>query len=177
MIRGAFAALAASFAVSGCAASSDDAVYTRPDGTAVGFADIRQTVELYMDAAGVPGLALALVVDGNVVFAEAFGWRDSAHELPLQTDTVMHGASLTKAAFGYMVAQLADEGLVDLDASIADILPRPLPEHERYGDLEGDARWRLLTPRILLSHTSGLPNWRWFLDDQRLVFFFEPGER
>ncbi|MFC4723967.1 serine hydrolase domain-containing protein [Glycocaulis abyssi] len=177
MIRAVCAVLAAGFAISGCAASGDDGVYTRPDGTALSAADIHQTVERHMDAAGVPGLTLALVADGEVVFARAYGWRDVANELPLQTDTVMHGASLTKAAFGYMVVQLADEGLVDLDASIADLLPQPLPEYERYGDLEGDERWRLLTPRILLSHTSGLPNWRWFLDDQRLVFFFEPGER
>lgn len=177
MIRAASAALCLGLAAAGCAASGDDGVFTRPDGTALTAVDIDRTVQELVEAAGVPGLALALVADGEVVFARGYGWRDVGNELPLQTDTVMHGASLTKAAFGYMVAQLADEGLVDLDASIADILPRPLPDYEHYGDLEGDERWRLLTPRMLLSHASGLPNWRWFLDDQRLVFFFEPGER
>ncbi|WP_429911089.1 serine hydrolase domain-containing protein [Glycocaulis sp.] len=163
--------------LSGCADARSDSAFTRPDGAVLSAQDIRDAIEHHRGAAGAEGLALALIADGNVVFAEAFGWRDVANELPLQTDTVMHGASLTKAAFGYMVVQLADEGLIDLDAPISGILPRPLPEYERYGDLEGDERWRLLTPRILLSHTSGLPNWRWFLDDQRLVFFFEPGER
>lgn len=171
------AALCLGLAAAGCAASGDEAVFVRPDGSVLPAEYIDRAVQDRLEAAGVPGLALALVADGQVVFARAYGWRDVDNELPLRTDTVMYGASLTKAAFGYMVAQLADEGLVDLDASIADILPRPLPDYERYGDLEGDERWRLLTPRILLSHTSGLPNWRWFLDDQRLRFFFEPGER
>jgi CubicO group peptidase (beta-lactamase class C family) len=89
----------------------------------------------------------------------------------------LHGASLTKAAFAYVVLQLSDEGRLDLDRPVAELLPRPLHEYERYASLAGDERWRMLTPRMLLSHTGGLPNWRWFLPDRRLRFVFDPGER
>jgi CubicO group peptidase (beta-lactamase class C family) len=67
--------------------------------------------------------------------------------------------------------------VIDLDRSIAEYLPKPLPEYEKYADLEGDERWRRFTPGMLLSHTSGLPNWRWFRPGEKLDIMFEPGER
>jgi CubicO group peptidase (beta-lactamase class C family) len=76
-----------------------------------------------------------------------------------------------------MVMQLVDEGRIDLDRSIAEYLPRPLPEYEDYADLAGDERWRLLTPRILLTHRSGFANMRILEDDRKLRFHFKPGER
>ena len=114
----------------------------------------------------VQGLALAVIDGGQVVHVAAYGQRNVERDLPLTTDTVMYGASLTKTAFAYMVLQLVDEGRLDLDASVADLLPRPLPEYEDYTDLAGDERWRALTPRILLTHTSGFANFRWLEDDQ-----------
>ena len=49
--------------------------------------------------------------------------------------------------------RLVDERRLGLDTSLADLLPRPLPECPDYTDLAGDERWRALTPRILLAHT------------------------
>ena len=51
-----------------------------------------------------------------------------------EPDTIMYGASLTKAVFAYTVMQLVDEGRIDLDRSIADYLPRPLPDYDREED-------------------------------------------
>jgi CubicO group peptidase (beta-lactamase class C family) len=56
-------------------------------------------------------------------------------------------------------------------------LPKPLPEYPRYTDLQGDDRYRRLTLRILLSHTSGFPNWRAFEEDRKLKIHFEPRTR
>lgn len=117
-----------------------------------------------MQATGSQGLAIAIIEDGKVTLVKTWGRRNGTGA-PLTPDTVMYGASLTKMMFGYLVAQLADEGALDLDASIATMLPRPLPaytgERERYApyeDLAGDPRWRRLTPRMLLNHTSGFAN-------------------
>ena len=125
----------------------------------------------------VVGLALAVVRSGEVTQVETFGYRNLERGLPLTPETVLYGASLTKAAFGYMVLQLVDEGRLSLDTSIAALLPRPLPEYEDYGDIAGDDRWKALTPRILLTHSSGLANFRWLEEDGRLQFHFEPGTR
>jgi CubicO group peptidase (beta-lactamase class C family) len=136
-------------------------------------------VQALMQRENVQGLALAVIEDGAVVKVAAYGKRNAA--LPLTTDTVMYGASLTKTAFAYMLLQLVDEGRLDLDASIATLLPQPLPAYRGkdydFGDLEGDERWRLLTPRILLTHASGFANFRWIEPDKKLRFHFAPGSR
>lgn len=125
----------------------------------------------------VNGMALAVIDGGQVVHVAAYGHRNVERDLPLTPQTVMYGASLTKAAFAYMVLQLVDEGRLDLDASVADLLPRPLPDYEDYTDLAGDDRWRALTPRILLNHASGFANFRWLEPDETLRFHFDPGTR
>jgi len=121
-----------------------------------------------MAVAHVPGLGLALIENGRVTYLKAYGERDVERHLPLRTDTVMYAASLTKAAFAYSVMMMVDDGRIDLDRPIAKYLPKPLPEYSLYADLADDPRWQLLTPRILLSHRSGFPNFRYFPPRQGL---------
>jgi len=125
----------------------------------------------------VQGMALAVIEEGRVVHVAAYGRRSVERNLPLTTDTVMYGASLTKTAFAYMLLQLVDEGRLNLDASVAELLPRPLPEYDDFKDLAGDERWRALTPRILLNHTTGFLNFRWIDTDKKLRFHYDPGTR
>ncbi len=129
-----------------------------------------------MASEDVKGMAIAVIDNGEVVHVAAYGYRNVERNLPLQTDTIIYGASLTKAAFAYMVMQLVDEGRIDLDRSIAEYLPRPLSEYEDYTDLAGDERWRQLTPRIILTHRSGFANMRILEEDQKLRFHFAPGQ-
>lgn len=149
----------------------------RLDGTSQSRASIDDTVQRLLAAEKVPGFALALIQDGKVAYRKAYGLRDQAAKLPLTTETVMYGASLTKATFAYFVMQLVDEGKVDLDRPIAGYLPKPLPEYRRYADLRGDERWRQLTMRMLLSHTTGFANFRWIEPDKKLRFHRNPGAR
>jgi hypothetical protein len=130
---------------------------------------LRTDVDSLMAQHQVQGLALAVIDGGRVTRVETWGWRNVARREPLAATTVMYGASLTKTAFAYMMMQLVDEGRLDLDASIATILPKPLPEYEDYTDLQGDDRWRALTPRILLMHASGFANFRWLEPDDPAV--------
>lgn len=125
----------------------------------------------------VTGMALAVIDDGAIVHVAAYGLRNAERNLPLRTDTIMYGASLTKVAFAYMVLQLVDEGRIELDRSIADYLPRPLPDYEDHADLAGDESWRRLTPRIILNHATGLANLRMLEPDRRLRFHWDPGAR
>ena len=134
-------------------------------------------VRRLMAAEDVKGLALAVIDDGAVVHVAAYGQRNVERGLPLETDTVMYGASLTKTAFASMVLQLVDEGSFDLDRPLHTYLQQPLPDYEAYGDLAGDDRWRRLTARHVLNHSTGFANFRWLEDDRRLRFHFTPGER
>ncbi len=130
-----------------------------------------------MKARNVPGLAVALIEEGQPVFIKTYGFANVEKKQPLERDTILYGASLTKLAFAYMVMQLVEEKVVDLDRSIARYLPKPLPEYEKYADLANDERWRKLTPRILLDHTTGFPNFRFLNPDGKLDFKFDPGTR
>ena len=95
------------------------------------------------------------------------------------TSTCFSAASLSKAVFAYLVMKLVDEGKISLDTPLATYLPKPLPDYEDYRDLAGDPRWKLITARFCLSHSTGFPNWRRFnpRDNQKLEIFFEPGTR
>jgi CubicO group peptidase (beta-lactamase class C family) len=130
-----------------------------------------------MQRGHVNGLAIAVIESGYVGSVSAYGKRSVERDLPLRTDTIMPGASLTKTAFAYLVLQYVDEGRLTLDTPLAKLLPKPLPDYEEFADLTGDDRWRALTPRIVLTHTTGLANFRWLEDDKRLRFHFTPGTR
>lgn len=175
------AALAASLALSGCASVG----YREAPVPALSHAAVDQEVRRAMQATGARGIALAVIEDGEVVHVASYGERNAAGE-PLETDTIMYGASLTKAVFAYMVMQMVDEGLIDLDRPIDEMLARPLPDYTapevedryaRWSDLAGDDRWRRLTPRMLLGHSSGFANFGFLEPDGVLRFHFEPGSR
>jgi CubicO group peptidase (beta-lactamase class C family) len=143
---------------------------------------IEATVTDLMAKARVTGLGLALINDGEIVYLNAFGQADTEKATPLTVQSSMYAASFTKAMFASLVMQLATEGKIDLDTPIGRYLPKPLPEYEKYADLKNDARWKLWTPRILLSHTSGMPNFRFFTKagfepEHPLWIEFEPGTR
>jgi len=135
-----------------------------------------------MASSGAKGLAIALVDRGKVVSVQAFGERNAKRD-PLTVDTIMYGASLTKAVFGYYAMMLVDDRKLDLDRPIAAMLPKPLPDYGNldaygnWGDLAGDARWRKITPRHLLTHSSGFANFSFLEPDGKLKFHFDPGTR
>jgi CubicO group peptidase (beta-lactamase class C family) len=128
------------------------------------------------------GLAIAIIDKGRVVRVRSYGARNAAGA-PLQTDTIMYGASLTKSAFAYLVMQLVDEGRLDLDTPLATYLDRPLPDYpseHKYApwvDLAGDARWRAITARHVLTHSVGFANFAFIEPDGKLRIHFDPGAR
>lgn len=146
-------------------------------------AAIDAEVSRAMAATGAQGLALAVIDKGQVRYVRAYGRRNAAGD-PLTPDTILYGASLTKAVFAWTVLQLVDDGRVDLDRPIAADLPRPLTDYddpeERYAPwntLAGDERWRAITPRMLLTHSAGFANFSWLEPDGKLHIHFEPGSR
>jgi len=170
-------------AVTNCAAAQEPKSFAntasvkRLDGSTISATEIDATVTRLMRAAKVSGAGIALFNDRKVVYLKAYGYRDKEKTLPLTPDSVMSGASFTKVAFAYLVMQLVQEGVLDLDKPVYQYMGKPLPEFKNYTDLAGDDRYKKITVRMLLSHTSGFPNWRWFTDDKKLHINFEPGSR
>jgi len=139
--------------------------------------DIDTTVRRLMDAAEVTGAGIAILRNGRVAFLKAYGFRDAEKKLPLTQDSVMAGASFTKAAFSYLVMQMVASKAIDLDKPVEEYLPKPIPDYDAYKDLSEDRRYKKITARMLLSHTSGFPNLRFLNPDRKLNINFEPGSR
>jgi CubicO group peptidase (beta-lactamase class C family) len=100
-----------------------------------------------------PGAVLLVAQGGEVVFFRAVGNRVVVPErLPMEKDTIFDLASLTKPLATTMaVMKLVDENLLDLDAPLSSLI-QPFPWHDK----------SLLSPRLLLNHSSGLSDWRPF---------------
>jgi CubicO group peptidase (beta-lactamase class C family) len=148
-------------------------------------ATVDALVQRMMRDTGARGLALAVIDNGQVSYTRSYGARNAAGA-PLQADSILYAASLTKTTFAYLVLQLVDAGRIDLDRPIATYLPKPLPEYTgaaiedayaRWSDLAGDDRWKQLTPRMLLNHASGFANFGFLEPDGKLRFHFNPGSR
>ena len=149
----------------------------RLDGSSITGQQVDATVRPLIEAAHVTGTGIAIFQDRRIAYLKAYGLRDTEKQLPLTLDSVMTSASLSKAAFATVVMRLVQQGKLDLDKPIYQYLPKPLPAYPRYADLKGDERYRKITLRMLLGHTSGFPNWRAFEDDHKLKIHFEPGSR
>jgi len=152
---------------------------TIPSGAA-----IDSEVGKIMNRTHAKGMAVAVIDRGKVGYVQAYGIRN-AKGAPLDTDTVMYAASLTKTVFAYTVMQLVDQGKLNLDTPIKNDLDKPLPSYgpdpvfpDKYGpykDLAGDLRWERITPRMCLTHSTGFSNF-WFLEpDRKLHIDFDPG--
>ncbi|MDX1393240.1 MAG: serine hydrolase domain-containing protein [Gemmatimonadota bacterium] len=178
-------AIAATGLVTACVAGPVDehATIERLDGSRVTADSLSARIEWLADAADVHGLVVAVFNDAEAVYAEAFGFADAPSGRPLTLDTEMYGASLSKAVFGVLSMTLVDDGILDLDAPLVTLAGGDLarvhgPEwHEDFTSLAADPRLETVTARHALSHTTGLPNWRWIEDDQLPRFHFDPGAR
>ncbi|HCJ11238.1 MAG TPA: hypothetical protein DHW14_08785 [Clostridiales bacterium] len=93
-----------------------------------------------------PGLSIALMVDGRVVWAKCFGVNDTTTRQPATIVSAFRGASLTKPLVAYARLKPCENGVLELDRPLDDYLPEP------YFD---DPCVRDITLRMVLSHTSG----------------------
>lgn len=129
------------------------------------LAELEAVIPALMDSGAVEGLSMAIVNDSAIAWSRGFGVRSADTAEPVDANTVFEAASLSKPVFTYAVLQLVDQGLIDLDTPIAD--------YYDYEDIAYDERHRLITPRMVLTHSTGFPNWR--PREGRLTIDFEPG--
>lgn len=151
------------------------------DGRRVSTADAATFAETTLAANHVTGAQIVVLNDGKQVWSYAYGLRHKDPELPMTTNTTTWAASITKAVFATYVMELVQQGKFDLDKPIAQQLPKPLNEYEAYREtgteLVKDPRWAKVTPRMCLSHSSGLLNLAWMQEpDKKLRLHFEPGD-
>ncbi|MBO9565920.1 MAG: beta-lactamase family protein [Niastella sp.] len=172
--------------ISGTIAAQNKQAVTRLDGSKISTEEIDKTVEHLMDKMKVQGLNLAIINNQKTAFIKSYGFSNKPANTLLDTSTIVYGASFSKAVFGYLIMKLVEEKTIDLDKPLYQYLKKPIPNYEYFADLKNDPRWKLITARMCLSHTTGLPNVRWFnptewepaFDSLGVIkLYFTPGEK
>ncbi len=120
-----------------------------------------------LDVTAVPGFAAGVMRNGRLVWERYQGVMQAGTRRPVSADTLVPAASLGKPVFAYAALRLAEQGRLDLDRPLKSYVPDHAP---------ADPRGEKITARHVLSHSSGLRNWR-NAADQPLVPDFDPGER
>jgi CubicO group peptidase (beta-lactamase class C family) len=134
-------------------------------------ATIDRLVPQLMGEHHVPGVSIALIRDRKVAWSNGYGVRNADSKEPVTPETVFEAASMSKPVFGLLVMQLVDRKQLDLD--------RPLVSYGAELFVPDLAEKRLVTARMLLSHTSGYPNWRPGGEEREgaIPLLFKPGSR
>lgn len=113
-----------------------------------------QDLETYifesMDLAKIPGMSIAVVQNGKVVYIKGFGVRVFGKNEPVKSDTLMMIASSTKPLTTLMMATVVDDGLMSWDSPVTTLLPT-------FAVADSDLT-RKLTMRHLVCACSGMPS-------------------
>ncbi len=112
---------------------------------------LEREIPTLMEKADIPGLSMAVIQNGEIFWSGAFGVQSRDTNEPLDEDTIFEAASLTKTITAVAALKLVERGDLDLDKTLAEYLPYP--------KLAGDERYKKITARHVLTHTTGLPNW------------------
>ncbi|MTI32943.1 serine hydrolase [Xanthovirga aplysinae] len=113
----------------------------------------------------IPGLSIAYIDNDKLEYIGNHGVTSQDTKDSIRANTVFGAASLSKPAFAYAVMKLVEQEKVDLD--------KPLYHYLKNEELEKDERYKEITTRMILSHSSGLPNWR----NGELKLMHKPGSK
>lgn len=147
---------------------AQESTFFNANGNKIDIETLNQEVNKMMDEMGVPGMSLAVIDNNEIVYYNGFGVTMKGRG-EVDNETVFDGCSLSKTLLLYTVMQLVDEGKLDLDKPIHEYQPMPLLEH--------DPRYKSITSRMILSHSSGLENWRDHNDESVLEIVADPGTK
>lgn len=115
----------------------------------------------------VPGLSLVIIENAEITEHMELGLKNAQKKDLIDQNTIFEAASLSKPIFTYGILKLVENGKLDLD--------KPLAEYLCYSDITNDERIKSITARMVLTQTSGFPNWR--PKNEALKIYFQPGER
>ncbi|HTU36088.1 MAG TPA: serine hydrolase domain-containing protein [Candidatus Acidoferrum sp.] len=99
-------------------------------------------------ARGIPGVAVAVAVDGHLVYAEGFGYADLEERVPVWPTTKFRIGSISKSLTATALVQLVEQGKIDLDAPVQKYVPS-FPD-----------KGAKITPRLLAGHLAGIRHYK-----------------
>ena len=113
------------------------------------MADVDKIVTAMMQLYDIPGVSLALVKDGKVLYTQGYGKANTVTGAAVTENTVFEIGSVTKSMTTTDIMQLVEEGKVDLDAPVATYLPGL-----KLSDPEATQH---ITVQQIITNSSGLP--------------------
>ena len=128
-----------------------------------------------MDSAAIPAISIALIDNGQLSWSAGLGVIDKTTRQPISATTIFRGASLGKPIFAYAVLKLSEQGKLDLDTPLVKYVPSGYIQTKFFKGPMQDEKMALITARMVLNHTSGLPNWR--TEGKPLLTLSTPGSR
>jgi len=124
--------------------------------------DLEGFIPEFMGEQRIPGLAIALIRNGEIAWQEGFGVANVITRRPVTADTLFEVASNGKVLTAYIALRLVDQGVLSLDAPLNSYLSEPWLPASEYRDA--------ITLRHVLSHSSGLGHGAFSREN-----LFEPG--
>ncbi len=132
--------------LAGC--SGDDVAAGAPAGTFADYLDAR--LPTLMERYDVPGVAVAVVRDGELVWSGAYGYADHETARPMTVDTICRAESISKSVTAWGVMALVERGAIGLDDPVLSYVPDLNLHESRFDE-------RAVTVQRVLSNRSGLP--------------------
>tara|TARA_R110001583_G_C5606193_1_gene404934 strand:- start:49 stop:1515 length:1467 start_codon:yes stop_codon:yes gene_type:complete len=154
------------FCLIGCNKQSENKNFNTLLGTNISQKTTDDFIENQMELLNMPALSIAIINDGEVVYHRVKGYDNKEKKILANNQSIFEGASISKSVFGFFVMTFVEDGILDLDKALFQYLPNP--------DIEYDERYKKITARMVLSHRSGFPNWRYDYPDKKLFIQFEP---
>ena len=135
-------------------------------------AKLQAMIPALMAELKVPGVAVSVIRERRLAWTGCFGVADAARRTPVSGRTLFEACSMSKPVFAYLVLKLVEKGKLDLDKPLSEYLA------ERFVSADDDDA-KLITARMILSHTSGMPNWRKGGEEREgpLPLYFKPGTK
>ncbi|WP_029270554.1 serine hydrolase [Flavobacterium sp. KJJ] len=140
---------------------------TSTAGTKSSIFDNDQEIQKWLKQNNIPTLGIGVINDGKLQQIKVYGELKKGITAPY--NTIWNVASLTKPVTAIVALKLVSSGKWDLD--------EPLSKYWTDPDIANDPNTKLLTTRIVLSHQTGFPNWRYMNESKKLDFKFKPGTK
>src|SRR5262245_47918020 len=109
--------------------------------------DVDAYVREQMNKQHIPGLALTIIKNGEVIKLESYGFANVEHQVPVKPETIFQSGSVGKQFTATAVMILVEEGKIALDDRISKYLDN-IPKS-----------WKRVTVRHLLTHTAGMTDY------------------
>jgi CubicO group peptidase (beta-lactamase class C family) len=108
-----------------------------------------KSIEKILNDFNIPGMAVSIIVNGEVIKEQGYGYRNIEKQLKVTSDTQFSIASLTKSFTSFTIGTLVDEGKLDWDIPVKSYLPK--------WQLQNSYATNHVNLRDMLSHRVGLP--------------------